>query len=100
MVVGEDVARAVDGEPGAEAGREAVPAVGEEVPDAPAAGPLLESVPNLSEGRDPEVLAALRETGWRRPMTLEPFWTTLDATVTAAIGAATVRACWQAAGAA
>lgn len=27
----------------------------------PAAGPLLESVPNVSEGRDPEVLAALRE---------------------------------------
>jgi len=54
--------------------------------------------PGTGDDPFPAIIAALYETGWRRPVTLEPFWTRLDATVTAAIGAATIRACWQAAG--
>lgn len=46
----------------------------------------------------PEIVGALRDTGWDRPVGMEPFVTVLDATVTAAIGAATIRACWKAAG--
>ncbi len=46
----------------------------------------------------PAILRALRETGWDGPLSIEPFVTRIDATTTAAIGAATVRACWEAAG--
>lgn len=45
----------------------------------------------------PAILRALRETGWDRPVAVEPFVACIDATTTAAIGAATVRACWEAA---
>ncbi len=45
----------------------------------------------------PDILRALRECGWDRPLAVEPFVARIDATVTAAIGAATVRACWEAA---
>lgn len=45
----------------------------------------------------PAILRALRETGWDRPAGVEPFTTVIDATTTAAIGAATIRACWDAA---
>jgi D-psicose/D-tagatose/L-ribulose 3-epimerase len=50
-------------------------------------------------GRDPfpAIVRALRETGWNRPIGMEPFVTCIDATTTAAIGAATIRACWDAA---
>jgi D-psicose/D-tagatose/L-ribulose 3-epimerase len=50
-------------------------------------------------GRDPfpSIVRALRETGWARPIGMEPFVTCIDATTTAAIGAATIRACWEAA---
>ena len=45
----------------------------------------------------PAIVRALKETGWNRPVGMEPFTTVVDATVTAAIGAATIRACWDAA---
>lgn len=41
----------------------------------------------------PAIVAALRETGWAHPIGVEPFWTVIDARVTAAIAAATLRAC-------
>lgn len=45
----------------------------------------------------PAIAAALRDVGWDRPVAVEPFVTVIDGTVTAAIGAATMRACWEAA---
>jgi D-psicose/D-tagatose/L-ribulose 3-epimerase len=45
----------------------------------------------------PAILRALRAAGWDRPVGMEPFTTVIDATTTAAIGAATIRACWNAA---
>lgn len=51
-------------------------------------------------GDDPfaDIVAALRAVGWDRPLAHEPFVTTVDASVTAAIGAATMKAYWTAAG--
>lgn len=45
-------------------------------------------------GDDPfgDIVAALVETGWARPVAIEPFRTCIDGTVTAAIGLATLRA--------
>jgi D-psicose/D-tagatose/L-ribulose 3-epimerase len=45
----------------------------------------------------PDIVHAIRESGWDRPVGVEPFTTVIDATTTAAIGAATLRACWRAA---
>lgn len=46
-------------------------------------------------GDDPfaQIVAALIDTGWTAPIGVEPFWTVIDARVTAAIAAATLRAC-------
>lgn len=46
-------------------------------------------------GNDPfaQITAALIEAGWTAPIGVEPFWTVIDARVTAAIAAATLRAC-------
>ena len=45
-------------------------------------------------GRDPfaQIVAALFQVGWDRPVAIEPFRTCIDGTVTAAIGLATIRA--------
>lgn len=50
-------------------------------------------------GEDPfaDIIAAIRQAGWDRPLALEPFKTIGDARATAAYGAATVRAYWEAA---
>lgn len=50
-------------------------------------------------GKDPfpDIVKALRDVDWRKPVAIEPFTVTVDATATAAIGAATLRACWEAA---
>lgn len=53
--------------------------------------------PGMGDDPFPAIMAALREVGWDRPMGVEPFRTLIDATVTAAIGAATIRACRSAA---
>lgn len=53
--------------------------------------------PGMGSDPFPEIVRALRATGWRRPLAVEPFVTRIDATTTAAIGAATIRACWAAA---
>jgi sugar phosphate isomerase/epimerase len=52
--------------------------------------------PGMGEDPFPEIVAALREAGWRRA-SVEPFRTLIDATTTAAVGAATIRALWAAA---
>ncbi len=44
----------------------------------------------------PDIVRALRETGWPNEVAVEPFRTVIDATTTAAIAAATLRACWEA----
>ncbi|WP_018700831.1 sugar phosphate isomerase/epimerase family protein [Amorphus coralli] len=46
-------------------------------------------------GDDPmhEIVAALMQTGWEHPIGVEPFRTVVDATATAAVGIATLRAC-------
>ena len=46
-------------------------------------------------GDDPfaDIVRALVEVGWDRPVAVEPFRTCIDGTVTAAIGLATLRAC-------
>ncbi len=51
-------------------------------------------------GRDPfhDIARALRRADWPHPVAVEPFRTCIDATTTAAIGAATMRAAWDAAG--
>ncbi len=51
-------------------------------------------------GDDPfaDIARALREVGWSRPVAVEPFRTLVNGTVTAAVGAATMRAAWSAAG--
>ena len=50
-------------------------------------------------GDDPfaDIVGALRDVGWQQPIAVEPFVVRVDATATAAIGAATMRACWAAA---
>ncbi|MBM3604255.1 MAG: sugar phosphate isomerase/epimerase [Alphaproteobacteria bacterium] len=45
----------------------------------------------------PKIVAALLESGWSAPVGVEPFRTVIDARVTAAIAAATLRACEAAA---
>ena len=49
-------------------------------------------------GEDPfaDIVGALRAVGWRQPIAVEPFVRRVDATATAAIGAATMRAFWAA----
>lgn len=49
-------------------------------------------------GDDPfaDIVAALCEVGWHAPVGVEPFRTVVDARVTAAIGAATLRCCERA----
>ena len=51
-------------------------------------------------GQDPfvDITRALRAADWPHPIAVEPFRTCIDGTTTAAIGAATMRACWDAAG--
>lgn len=53
--------------------------------------------PGTGDDPFPDILAALKDIGWRRTLAIEPFATVIDATTTAAIGAATVGACWRAA---
>jgi sugar phosphate isomerase/epimerase len=55
--------------------------------------------PGMGSDPFPDIVRALRDTGWDRPAGVEPFVTCIDATTTAAIAAATLRACWQAAAA-
>ncbi|SER86230.1 Sugar phosphate isomerase/epimerase [Tranquillimonas rosea] len=52
--------------------------------------------PGMGDDPFPEIVAALVETGWSAPVGVEPFRTRVDATVTAAIAAATLRACERA----
>lgn len=49
-------------------------------------------------GEDPwgEIVAALKAVGWDRTIAVEPFRLLLDASTTAAVGAATIRALWRA----
>lgn len=54
--------------------------------------------PGMGEDPFSEIVRALRETGWDRPLAVEPFRTVIDGTVTAAVAAATMRACWRACG--
>ena len=49
--------------------------------------------PGMGSDPFPEIVRALVETGWDRPLAVEPFRTCIDGTVTAAIGLATIRAC-------
>lgn len=50
-------------------------------------------------GDDPfaDIVGALRDVGWQQPVAVEPFVVRVDATATAAVGAATMRAFWTAA---
>ncbi|QDL94637.1 sugar phosphate isomerase/epimerase (plasmid) [Paroceanicella profunda] len=50
-------------------------------------------------GADPfgAIVRALRDCGWAAPIAVEPFTTVIDAPVTLAIGAATLRSAWEAA---
>ncbi len=50
-------------------------------------------------GDDPfrDIVRAIRDVGWSGPVAIEPFRSVVDASVTAAIGAATMRAYWTAA---
>ncbi|SIN88046.1 sugar phosphate isomerase/epimerase family protein [Vannielia litorea] len=52
--------------------------------------------PGMGDDPFPEIVAALVETGWSRPVGVEPFRTLIDARVTAATGIATLRACERA----
>ncbi len=49
--------------------------------------------PGMGTDPFPEIVAALLDSGWDRPVGVEPFRTLLDARVTAATGIATLRAC-------
>lgn len=44
----------------------------------------------------PDIVRALRDTGWPHAVAVEPFRTVINATTTAALAAATMRACWEA----
>ncbi|MEP3049722.1 MAG: sugar phosphate isomerase/epimerase family protein [Roseibium sp.] len=48
-------------------------------------------------GDDPmnDIIAALVDVGWQKPMAVEPFKTVVDASVTAAIAHATVKTLWE-----
>ncbi|MEM6711350.1 MAG: sugar phosphate isomerase/epimerase family protein [Pseudomonadota bacterium] len=52
-------------------------------------------------GEDPfhNIVSALHRVGWNKPVAVEPFKQVINATTTAAIGAATMNAHWRAAGA-
>ncbi|WBU51864.1 sugar phosphate isomerase/epimerase [Paracoccus sp. SCSIO 75233] len=52
--------------------------------------------PGTGDDPFPEIVAALRDSGWSQPVGVEPFRTVIDARVTAAIAAATLRACERA----
>lgn len=52
--------------------------------------------PGMGNDPFPQIVAALIEAGWSSPVGVEPFRTLIDARVTAAIGAATLRACERA----
>lgn len=52
--------------------------------------------PGMGDDPFPDIVAALRDVAWSAPVGLEPFRTLIDARVTAAIGAATLRACEKA----
>lgn len=52
--------------------------------------------PGTGDDPFPNIVRALRDVDWRQPIAIEPFTVTLDATATAAVGAATLRACWGA----
>ncbi|MXU66222.1 sugar phosphate isomerase/epimerase family protein [Oceanomicrobium pacificus] len=53
--------------------------------------------PGTGQDPFPAIMAALRASGWSAPVAVEPFRTTVSASVTAAIGAATLRTAWEAA---
>jgi len=48
--------------------------------------------PGMGEDPFAQIVAALFQIGWDRPVAIEPFRTCIDGTVTAAIGLATIRA--------
>lgn len=52
--------------------------------------------PGMGDDPFPEIVRALVESGWDRPVGVEPFRTLIDARVTAATGIATLRACERA----
>lgn len=52
--------------------------------------------PGTGDDPFPEIVAALVRAGWDRPVGVEPFEVTVSGSVTAAIGAATLRACERA----
>ncbi|MEX0969409.1 MAG: sugar phosphate isomerase/epimerase family protein [Paracoccaceae bacterium] len=52
--------------------------------------------PGMGDDPFPAIVTALRDAGWSAPVGVEPFRTLIDARVTAAIGAATLRACERA----
>jgi len=52
--------------------------------------------PGMGDDPFPEIVAALVNSGWNRPVGVEPFRTLIDARVTAATGIATLRACERA----
>ncbi|WP_373236107.1 sugar phosphate isomerase/epimerase family protein [Cohaesibacter celericrescens] len=49
-------------------------------------------------GQDPfkEIITAIKRQGWSKPMAIEPFVSTIDATTTAALGAGLIRGLWDA----
>ncbi len=53
--------------------------------------------PGMGEDPFDEIARALRDVGWSSPIAVEPFRTQINGTVTAAVGAATMRASWRAA---
>lgn len=53
--------------------------------------------PGTGDDPFPDIVRAIREVGWDRPVGVEPFTTVIDGTTTVAIAAATLRACWRAA---
>lgn len=53
--------------------------------------------PGMGQDPFPDIVAAILGTGWSRPVTVEPFRTCVDASVTAGIAIATLRACERAA---
>lgn len=53
--------------------------------------------PGMGDDPFPDIVRALRDVGWDRPVGVEPFRTLIDARVTAATGIATLRACERAA---
>lgn len=50
--------------------------------------------PGMGEDPFDRIVSALKSVGWDRPIAVEPFRVVVDATVTAAVGAATMRALW------